>query len=152
MLLFVTQISLLDEEAFGRASTLLKEAKVNSMPFGGVRVIVVGDFAQLPTVHCNEPRPPLLFDHDSWNECDFHIVYLSQKRRCEDDGSVRCVPLHAFAVHHIINAGHTSLCLLHVCAVGCATRVTSSRTITSSAEWLSLHYVAFACGYCELHV
>jgi len=87
MLLFVTQISLLDEEAFGRASTLLKEAKVNSMPFGGVRVIVVGDFAQLPTVHCNEPRPPLLFDHDSWNECDFHIVYLSQKRRCEDDGS-----------------------------------------------------------------
>lgn len=82
------QISLLDEASFLKASDLLKDAKGSGKPFGGVRLIIVGDFAQLPTVHKNSERPPPLFHHDIWLSCNFNVVYLRDMKRCVDDSSV----------------------------------------------------------------
>jgi len=94
----IDEISLLDEVAFAQASSLMKEAKGCSSPFGGVRVIVAGDFAQLPTVHPSGIRPDILFDQGSWLECNFQVVYLGNRRRCEDEDSWEV--LQELRLHH----------------------------------------------------
>jgi len=106
--LVVDEISMLDAAAFVQASNLLRRAKCCGDPFAGVRVIVVGDFAQLPTVHVGtDPRPPPLFDHDLWMSCNFEVIYLNQMRRCVDHASwlvLQEVRLHQPRQHRLSGA------------------------------------------------
>lgn len=62
------------------------------VPFGGVQVIVVGDFFQLPPVLTDreaeayyELYPSIFcFDTDTWDECEFDVMHLTQVMRQED--------------------------------------------------------------------
>lgn len=101
---------MLDENAFIQGSSLLKDAKQSCEPFGGVRVLIVGDFAQLPTVHETKPHPKLLFELTIWKQCKFDIVYLGNPRRCEDLDSVRL--LHTCCCAFVA-------CLLHISPICC---------------------------------
>lgn len=48
--LIIDEISMVDNEMFERLHRVFKKAKDNYLPFGGLQVIVVGDFCQLPPV------------------------------------------------------------------------------------------------------
>lgn len=78
--MIVDEISMVEHNAFQRLDFLLKEAKgtrspvASSEPFGGVQVIVTGDFFQLPPVqpfkHCyacgTEFEPGIPYNLKSW--------------------------------------------------------------------------------------
>ena len=48
--LFIDEISMVSCELLSRISVALSEAKGNTEPFGGINIVVAGDFAQLPPV------------------------------------------------------------------------------------------------------
>ncbi len=54
--LIIDEISMVENLHFERLNAVMKSGRVNSRPFGGVQVIVTGDFCQLPPVkpfqHC----------------------------------------------------------------------------------------------------
>jgi hypothetical protein len=56
--LVIDEISMVENFFFERLNVLMKEARNNNKPFGGVQLVVTGDFCQLPPVkpfeHCVE--------------------------------------------------------------------------------------------------
>jgi hypothetical protein len=56
--LVIDEISMVESSFFERLNVLMKEARNNDKPFGGVQLVITGDFCQLPPVkpfeHCVE--------------------------------------------------------------------------------------------------
>ena len=50
-ILLIDEISMLDSELFAKVSKLLSLLRRNEVPFGGVQMIFVGDFCQLPPIN-----------------------------------------------------------------------------------------------------
>lgn len=74
--LIIDEISMLDYRLFDKLNILAKRIKNEpDKPFGGIQIIAVGDFCQLPVVKGNGN---FCFESASWNECRFHIVNLKQ--------------------------------------------------------------------------
>lgn len=69
------------------------------VPFGGVQVIVVGDFFQLPPVLTDNDAEAyyelyssaFCFDTDTWDDCDFDIINLTDVMRQDDANTVRAL-------------------------------------------------------------
>jgi hypothetical protein len=60
--------------------------KGNAKPFGGVQLILCGDFFQLPPVtRQGEPETRFIYQSNSWKEANFTICYLSEQFRQKDD-------------------------------------------------------------------
>lgn len=58
-------------------------------PFGGIQLILTGDFFQLPPVSKPGPkseRLPYLFESESWDECVTQIIVLKHVFRQSDEG------------------------------------------------------------------
>ena len=50
----IDEVSMLSGKTFDMIDRILKEIKNNNFPFGGVRLICVGDFFQIPPIDVNE--------------------------------------------------------------------------------------------------
>ena len=61
---------------------VLKSVRRNNKPFGGIQIIVVGDFLQLPPVGDDEP---FCFESQAWKDADFEGVMLDKVFRQEKD-------------------------------------------------------------------
>lgn len=77
------EVSMIPGSAFRVAEALAREARGSSLPWGGLRVIAVGDFLQLPPVTKNGPRD-WCFRDPSWDLTGFRPVNLSINHRVED--------------------------------------------------------------------
>src|SRR5271163_698277 len=83
--LIVDEISMIAEwfltllEAVGRSVRTRADA-----PMGGMRVIAVGDFLQLPPVHKNGDPVRFAFDGAGWRALKLRVVRLTQHHRQED--------------------------------------------------------------------
>lgn len=78
--LIIDEISILDLELFEKISNILKKIKDNDKPYGGVQLILVGDFCQLPPINGK-----YCFESDLWNEINIEIVELTELVRQQDD-------------------------------------------------------------------
>ena len=65
--LIIDEISMLDRSLFELLSDIGKEIKKNELPFGGIQIIVVGDFLQLPPVQDGADRK-FCFQSEIWEE------------------------------------------------------------------------------------
>ena len=102
--LIIDEISMVANHVFERLNRIMKFARDSKKPFGGVRLIVTGDFCQLPPVNafeyclmcgtilgrvswegnyecvkCSARFPKIdkwAFRSTAWNECDFEHVNL----------------------------------------------------------------------------
>jgi len=84
--LILDEISMLSGQALSNIDKILKFFKVSFDPFGGIQVVVCGDFFQLPPVS-KVPVPSHIkfaFMHPSWVEAKFNICYLTQQFRQEE--------------------------------------------------------------------
>jgi len=68
--LIIDEVSMLDVELFERVNILLQHAHHSGVPFGGIQVILVGDFFQLPPVSRTKSLRFLFESPLFWETCD----------------------------------------------------------------------------------
>lgn len=92
--LIIDEISMVRGDLFDYVNRVLQFCKGNSLPFGGVQLICVGDFYQLPPVVTGEDKKPLkefgykspfVFDAHCFKQLDFKIVELKEVLRQKGD-------------------------------------------------------------------
>lgn len=80
----IDEISMIPGSAFDVAEALMRLAKGSQQPWGGIRVIVVGDFAQLPPVTRQGQRREWAFLSKAWTRSGFVPFWLKHNHRVYD--------------------------------------------------------------------
>ena len=85
--LIIDEISMLHAKQLNLVNQVLKYFKESDEAFGGIQVIVAGDFFQLPPVGKNDERnrDKFCFMSDAWVEAKFRVCYLTEQHRQGDD-------------------------------------------------------------------
>lgn len=86
--LIIDEISMLDAATLDSVDRVLRTLRRKTLrpeePFGGLQVIFVGDFFQLPPVS-QDHRTQFAFESGAWQEANPVISYLNEQHR-QDDG------------------------------------------------------------------
>ncbi len=82
-MLVIDEISMLRDDIFVLISDVLKLVRKNDLPFGGIQLIVIGDFCQLPPVSTDNQKH-FCFLTELWNECNFEKIVLNKVYRQKD--------------------------------------------------------------------
>ncbi|MCO8059869.1 AAA family ATPase [Acinetobacter towneri] len=85
--LIIDEISMLHAKQLNLVNQVLKYFKDSDDAFGGIQVIVAGDFFQLPPVGKNDEhnRDKFCFMSEAWVEAKFRVCYLTEQHRQGDD-------------------------------------------------------------------
>ena len=81
--LIIDEISMLHAKQINLVSQVLKHVRKNDKAFGGIQVVVAGDFFQLPPIGSKgeSNREKFAFMSEAWLDAKFHICYLSEQHR-----------------------------------------------------------------------
>lgn len=77
----IDEISMLSGETLAAAEMIARLARNNEEPWGNMRIIAVGDFAQLPPVTLHREKPDWAFQHELWARSDFQSIALTTVHR-----------------------------------------------------------------------
>ncbi len=91
--LVIDEVSMLQAYQFEALGKILQVAKGSMEPFGGMQIILSGDFFQLPPIGRGE-RAPFVFESPFWNELKPVILYLSEQHRQSDDDGLTQILNH----------------------------------------------------------
>ena len=85
--LIIDEISMLHAKQLNLVNQVLKYFKESDEAFGGIQVIVAGDFFQLPPVGKSEERnrDKFCFMSEAWVEAKFRVCYLTEQHRQGND-------------------------------------------------------------------
>jgi ATP-dependent DNA helicase PIF1 len=72
--LIIDEISMLSPELFDKLEEIARRVRGNNCPFGGIQLILSGDFCQLPVVNSDK----FCFEAESWGSCIDHTIYLTK--------------------------------------------------------------------------
>ncbi|EIW76538.1 hypothetical protein CONPUDRAFT_157726 [Coniophora puteana RWD-64-598 SS2] len=82
--LIIDEVSMVDGHLFDTLEAIAtKLRKKTDKPFGGLQLVVTGDFFQLPPVCKGEPF--FAFESNSWTKCIEHTINLTQVFRQKDN-------------------------------------------------------------------
>src|SRR3989338_2694093 len=83
--LIIDEISILDSKTLNLIDTVCRAIKRSSEPFGGIRIVLVGDFFQLPPVRREEEEPyKFAFESEAWITANLSVCYLTEQHRQSD--------------------------------------------------------------------
>ena len=83
--LIIDEISMLDAVTLTDVDNVVRYARRNlEQPFGGLQVVLVGDFFQLPPVPEKGEEPVYAFESEVWQELDLKVCYLNEQHRQSD--------------------------------------------------------------------
>lgn len=83
-IIIIDEVSMLDGKIFSMADAVCKKVLNSNEPFGGLQVVLVGDFFQLPPISRDEQISQFAFQSDAWKAIDPVICYLSEQHRQDD--------------------------------------------------------------------
>lgn len=90
--LIIDEISMLSAAMLDMVELVCRKVKNNQQPFGGMQVVLVGDFFQLPPIFqseiTGEDRPPqsrFAYEAAAWKEARLAVCYLTEQYRQDDD-------------------------------------------------------------------
>lgn len=95
--LVIDEISMLPPETLSMIDMVCREVMQNPDAFGGLQVVFVGDFFQLPpvmkreaeeqlqTIFLDEEKPRFAYDSQAWKNAKPIMCYLSEQYRQDDD-------------------------------------------------------------------
>lgn len=139
--LVIDEISMVENHLFERLNAIMKEARNDKRAFGGVQLIVTGDFCQLPPVkpfqHCIEcgreqprrvgannrvvyrcPQHGDRFDDDkwafrsvAWEQCQFKHINLTNIHRQSDEVFIKI--LQKLRVGNVLTQADRDLLINH---------------------------------------
>lgn len=78
--LIIDEVSMLGKDTFDFVDVVCKSIKKNSLPFGGIQIILSFDMLQLPPV-----SEEFVFKSDSWDKLNLKYIYLSKVYRTSDE-------------------------------------------------------------------
>lgn len=96
--LIIDEISMLSSDTLTMVDTVCKAVKQRDIPFGGIQIVLVGDFFQLPPIvrrsyeaddgvditYDDEPSIPFAFKSPSWESLNPIVCYLHEQYRQTD--------------------------------------------------------------------
>jgi len=78
--LFVDEISMLDPDLFDKLEEIARVVRNDERPFGGIQIVLSGDFLQLPCVGTDK----FCFEAKTWKKCIQRTVHLNEIIRQSD--------------------------------------------------------------------
>ncbi|MBX4197864.1 AAA family ATPase [Candidatus Parcubacteria bacterium] len=106
--LIIDEISMLHHYRLDLVDQVTRFFKRADVPFGGMQVILCGDFFQLPPVsRNNEPPAHFAYHSDSWKGLDLKVCYLTESHRHNDQNflsvlnAIRQNTLTAHIISHL---------------------------------------------------
>ncbi|CUS14422.1 unnamed protein product [Tuber aestivum] len=85
--LVIDEISMVDGDLFDKLERIAREIRMErTTPFGGIQVVITGDFFQLPPVPESGRVAKFAFDADTWPTTIVHTIGLTQVFRQRDPG------------------------------------------------------------------
>ncbi len=102
--LIIDEVSMLSPSALSMIDVICREIKKSSEPFGGIQVVLVGDFFQLPPIvkpvlsniegaeiendpqimFIKEPSARFAYDSPAWGRVNLIVCYLTEQYRQDD--------------------------------------------------------------------
>lgn len=83
--LVIDEISMLDGSVLDMVSTVCRAARQSSEAFGGLQVVFVGDFFQLPPVTRQGDVMRYAFESRAWDDARPLVCYLTEQFRQDDE-------------------------------------------------------------------
>lgn len=101
--LIIDEISMLSSETLASVEKVVRKLRYSEEPFGGIQVILVGDFFQLPPIDRKPleremtedmfgeevPQTQFAFRSSAWEKINPLVCYLSEQHRQEDEEFLR---------------------------------------------------------------
>uniref|UniRef100_A0A8C2PS87 ATP-dependent DNA helicase PIF1 n=1 Tax=Cyprinus carpio TaxID=7962 RepID=A0A8C2PS87_CYPCA len=82
--LVIDEISMVEAEFFDKLEAIARSIRRSTEPFGGIQLIVCGDFLQLPPVTKGKDKANFCFQSRSWRKCIHMNLELTEVRRQTD--------------------------------------------------------------------
>ncbi len=84
--LIIDEVSMLDGRVLMMVERVCRRVRRTQLPFGGLQVVLVGDFFQLPPVQGKEKGPvEFAFESEVWSALRPTVCYLTEQHRQEDE-------------------------------------------------------------------
>lgn len=82
--LIIDEISMVDGDYFDKIEAVARHLRKNDKPFGGIQLILCGDFFQLPPVQSNDNKKKFCFQSKAWETCVHFNYELKTVHRQKD--------------------------------------------------------------------
>lgn len=79
--LIIDEISMLHKKQLEMVNQVLQYFKMNQLPFGGVQLLLCGDFFQLPPIGQGASKEKFAFMSPVWVQAELNICYLKKQYR-----------------------------------------------------------------------
>jgi ATP-dependent DNA helicase PIF1 len=80
----VDEVSMVDGDLFDKLEEIARRIRNNGRPFGGIQLVITGDFFQLPPVPDGSREAKFAFGAASWTTCIQHTILLTNIFRQRD--------------------------------------------------------------------
>jgi ATP-dependent exoDNAse (exonuclease V) alpha subunit len=82
--LIIDEISMLHAHRLDIIDSVCQAFKKNPLPFGGIQIIMSGDFFQLPPISSGTDEAEFVYKANVWSEMDLRVCYLDEQHRQND--------------------------------------------------------------------
>lgn len=100
-ILLIDEISMITADLFEKLDFIAKSLRNNDRPFGGIQLVLVGDFLQLPPITQDKDRV-FCFESKAWQQARIQVVMLQQIFRQKDP--IFLSILHTIRKNHDLDA------------------------------------------------
>lgn len=87
--LIIDEVSMIHPAAFMCAHRISQLAREDKSPFGGLKLILVGDFFQLPPIDRFSRETSFLFEDPIWGELDLQSIELKETMRTDNQAFIQ---------------------------------------------------------------
>ena len=87
--LVIDEVSMLHHFRLDLVDMVCRAVRQKDEPFGGLQVVLSGDFFQLPPISRGDELAHFVHQSDVWKKMDLKICYLEEQYRQEDDELLR---------------------------------------------------------------
>ncbi len=83
--LIIDEVSMLSAGVLSMVDEVCRAARRSAQPFGGIQVVLVGDFFQLPPIsRLGREEAPFAFESSIWDNLHLIVCYLTEQHRQDD--------------------------------------------------------------------
>jgi len=88
--LVIDEISMLHAHQLDLVNKICKKIRNSYLPFGGLQIVLCGDFFQLPPVERSGKKPHFVNESKAWSEMDVKVCYLDKyQHRHKDENFIK---------------------------------------------------------------